>query len=344
MKEVPMRWLLFAVLLPLLAPLAARAQTPDPALLDAARKEGHVMLYGEVITPTQRAVKAAFEKKYPGIAVDLLYLSGAPMMNRIMSEQGAGRYNADVLMLDVLRMPAVIEKGYVAQYVSTEASHYDAKWQSNPPGYWIQNHLYLYGIMYNKAAVPPDQVPTSYEDLLKPQWAGKLTMVTPVANELTLYFMAGLIRDMGEARAFDFFRALAAQKPLIFGPGGMRVSQGIANGEFPLGLGFIAHVFTVGGGEDGSMSFARINPIYVVSGPGTAVFAHAPHPNAARLFADFMNSREAQELIAGFGYYSTYNGVQQSKPMQGIAISTPPYPTGEAAEALRQKLAAVFGQ
>ncbi len=91
--------------------LPLRAQEPDPALVAAAQKEGKVMLYGEIITPTQRALKAAFEKKYPGVTVDLLYLSGAPMMNRVMSEQDAGRYVADTLMLDALRLPALLAKG-----------------------------------------------------------------------------------------------------------------------------------------------------------------------------------------------------------------------------------------
>ena len=323
--------------------LALRAQEADPALVAAAQKEGKVMLYGEIITPTERALKAAFEKKYPGISVDLLYLSGAPMMNRVMSEQDAGRYVADTLMLDALRLPALLEKGYLAKYDNIQSEHFAARWHSEPRGYWIQNHSYPIGVMYNKAQVPPDQIPHSYEDLLKPQWTGKIALVTPVANELMLYFFAGLVRDMGEDKAMQLFRGWAEQKPLTFGPGGMRVSQGVANGEFALGIGFVAHVFTVGGGEDGPMAVAPAEPVYLGSGPGVAVMAHAPHPNAARLLADYVNSREAMEIIAGFGYAVSYTGIGMSKAMGNVVTTPAPPLTGEPAEALRKKLADIFG-
>ncbi len=315
----------------------------DPQLVAGAQKEGHVMLYGETITPTQRAIKDAFEKKYPGIAMEFIYLSGQPMMNRIMSEQDAGRYVADVLFLDAVRLPALREKGLLAQYVSTQQSHYEAKWLSDPPGYWIQNHFYPTGIMYNKQAVAAaGKVPQDWPDLLDPVWKGKIALVTPVANDLMLYTYAGLIRDLGEAKAFEFFRALAAQQPLIFGPGGIRVSQSVSTGEFAVGVGFIAHVYTVGGGENGSMAFASSKPVYLSSGPGLSVLTHAPHPNAARLLVDFINSREVQELLAGIGYYSTYTGVKQAPAMAAVTVSSPPRPVGDAADVLRKRLADIF--
>lgn len=337
------RELLGASLLPLVTP-AAYAQPQEAPLVEAARREGKVMLYGEIITPTQRAIKAGFQKRYPGITVDTLYLSGAPMMNRFISEQAAGRHLADVLVLDVLRMPALREKGYLAHVVSSEAAHYDAKWQSDPPGDWIETHLYLVGVMYNKTAVAAAALPHSYDDLLSPEWAGgKIAMVTLVDNDLMLYFAYGMIKDRGEAAAFDWFRALAAQRPLIFGPGGIRVSQGVNTGEFALGLGFVAHVFTVGGGADGNMAIAPVSPVYAPTGPGTAVVATAPHPNAARLFADYINSQDVQQMISGYGYYSTFRGLQQAKPLQGITLRESPQPEGNEADALRRKLAQVFG-
>ncbi len=334
-----------ASLLPLAASGALGAQDADADLVEAARREGKVILYGEIITPTQRAIKAGFEKKYPGITVDTLYLSGAPMMNRIMTEQSAGRSVADVLVLDALRLPALREKGFLARFVSSEAPHYDAKWQSDPAGYWIETHLYLVGVMYNKSAVPEANLPHTYDDLLKPEWAGgKIAMVTLVDNDLMFYFAAAMIRDRGEAAAFDWFRALAAQKPLVFGPGGIRVSQGVNTGEFALGLGFVAHVFTVGGGLDGAMGIAPVHPVYVPTGPGTAVLANAPNPNAARLFANYVNSQEVQEMISGYGYYSTYTGLQQAKPLLEMQLSDTPHPKDADAESLRAKLAQIFGQ
>jgi iron(III) transport system substrate-binding protein len=302
-----------------------RAQSPAE-IVTGAKKEAHVMLYAE----------------YPGVSLDYIYLSGNPLMNRIITEQSAGKYIVDTLETDALRLPDLMQKNYLAEYVSSESSHYDAKWKSHPEGYWIQTHVYPTGIMYNTKVVTPGAVPKSYQDLLAPQWNQKLALVTPIDNELMFYHFAGMVRDMGEDKAFAFFKRLAAQQPLIFGPGGVRVSQGVGTGEFPVGFGFVAHVYTIGT-ETGDMAIAPVGPIYIGSGPGTAVMTHAPHPNAARLLADYINSREVQTMLTSIGYISTHDEAKRPSQMEKLDVRLAPTPQGEEAATLRAKLKEIFG-
>jgi iron(III) transport system substrate-binding protein len=332
-----------AILSMLAAAGPVAAQADHEQLVAAAKKEGRVMAYGELITPTWRAFKAGFEKAYPGITMEFVYQSGQPMMTRILAEQDAGRHVADVLALDVLRLPILREKGYLAQYLSRESRNYDKQWQSDPPGYWTENHVYLGGIMYNKKLVPPDKAPKSFEDLLKPEWKGKIAMVSPVANDLIFYMFAGLVRDMGEERAFRFFRALKDQGALVFGPGGIRVSQGVNTGEFSIGVGFIGHVYSVGGGDSGNMAFVPTNPTYALSGPGVCVMKNAPHPNAARLLADYMNSREAQEIVVDLGYFSSFRGLQAKSALTKLNVSVAPTPQGEKKDRLQERIKDALG-
>jgi len=264
-------------------------------------------------------------------------------VTRILAEQDAGRHVADVLALDVLRLPILREKGYLAQYLSREHRNYDRPWLSDPPGYWTENHVYLGGIMYNKKLVPPDKAPKSFEDLLKPEWKGKIAMVSPVANDLIFYMFAGLVRDMGEERAFRFFRALKDQGALVFGPGGIRVSQGVHTGEFSIGVGFIGHVYSVGGGDSGNMAFVPTNPTYALSGPGVCVMKNAPHPNAARLLADYMNSREAQEIVVDLGYFSNFRGLQAKSALTKLTVSVAPTPQGEKKDRLQERIKDALG-
>lgn len=331
-------WLALALLIGV-APV--RAQSPAD-LVAGAEKEAHVMLYAEMITPILRSIKQGFQAKYPGISMDFVYLSGNPLMNRVNTEQSAGRYIVDTLVTDALRLPDLKQKGYLAAYVSTESGHYDAKWKSQPEGYWIQTHFYPTGIMSNTKAVAADAVPRSYQDLLLPQWKQKLALVTPIDNELMFYHFAGMVRDMGEDKAFAFFKGLAAQQPLIFGPGGVRVSQGVGTGEFPVGFGFVAHVYTIGK-ETGNMAIAPVSPIYIGSGPGTTVMAHAPHPNAARLLADYINSAEVQDMLTSIGYISTHDQAKRPAQMDKLDVRQAPTPQGEQAAALRAKLKEIFG-
>ena len=324
-----------------LLPISGYAQSDE--LIALAKKEGKVMIYGEIITPTLRGIKEGFEAKYPGITMEFVYLSGAPLMNRIVSEQDAKRYLADVIVIDTPRMPLLQEKGYLTPYESVEQARYDKQWWSDPPNYWVRNHFYLGGIMYNTKSVAPADVPKTYFDILDPKWRGQIAIVSPVANELMFALYAGFVRDMGEEKAFKFFEGLAAQKPLVFGPGGIRVSQGVGTGEFPIGIGFVGHVYGVGREPGYNMAIALIDPIYAVGGPGFSVLKNAPHPNAARLAVDYMLSTPAQERIAQSGYRSNDPAVQGRREITEANISVAPVPTGAEAERLRSKLKQLFG-
>ena len=318
-------------------------QQPDPKMVEAAKKEGTVLAYGSIITPTWRAIKEGFEKKYPGITMEFVYLSGAPMLNRMMTEMDAGRFLADVFVLDVDRLPPLQAKGYLANYTSPEQVHYPKEWRSTPPGYWIQNHSYLAGVLYNRKQVAAADAPKSFEDLLDPKWSGKIAIVSPVANELLLYMFAGIIRDMGPERGWKYIENLAKQKPYVLGPGGLPVSQGVNTGQFPIGIGFLGHMYSIGGGEDGAMAIAATKPVYAVIGPGTGILKNAPHPNAARLLVDYIHSREVQKMIVALGYFSSYPGVDAPPSLARLEVRTAPLPTGAEAEAMRERLRKIFG-
>jgi len=345
-RASPLRSLAIAALSVALACAAAlpgttRAQSAD--LIAKATKEGHVMIYGEMITPTMRAIKEGFEKKYPGIIMEFIYLSGAPLMNRFVSEQDAGRNLADVFVVDTVRMPGLLEKGYLSPYESVNQVNYDKQWWSTPANYWIRNHLYLGGIMYNSKAVTLAESPKTYEDLLNPKWKGKIALVSPVANELMFALFAAFVRDMGEQKAYQFFDKLADQKPLVFGPGGARVSQGVGTGEFPIGIGFVGHVYSVGREPGYNMAFAQTNPVYALGGPGFAVVKSAPHPNAARLAVDYMLSNPSQETIGQMGYRSNDPRVKGIKALSDAKVAVAPVLTGAAADKLMAKLKQLFG-
>lgn len=339
-----MGWALLATVISLCALTSTSALAQSDELLAAAKKEGKVMIYGEMITPTMRSIKEGFEAKYPGITMEFIYLSGAPLMNRIVSEQDAKRYLADVIVVDTVRMPVLTEKGYLAPYKSVHENDYDAKWHSNsPPHLWVRNHMYLGGIFYNSKVVATADVPKTFEDLLNPKWKGKIALVSPVTNDLIFTLYAGLVRDMGEEKAYKFFDALAAQKPLVFGPGGIRVSQGIGTGEFPVGIGFIGHTYSVGLENGYNMAIAKIDPLYAIGGPGFALVKTAPHPNAAKLAIDYMLSAPVQEKNAKMGYRSNNREAKGLPDLDSANMSLAPVPTGAEADKLRKKLKDLFG-
>ncbi len=319
---------------------------PTAQLIEAAKKEGKVIAYGETITPSWKKIKAGFEAKYPGITMEFVYLPTVQSLNRAMQEQDAGQHIVDVMNIDAPYYDPLIKKGYIAEYKSPEAGNYNAQWKSNPEGYWVRTYVSLVGVMYNSKIVPENARPNGLSKILDPRWKGKVAIVSPVLNSLTLSWYAALVDDWGKDKAYQFFRSLAAQQPRMFN-GGLPVSQGINTGEFPVALGFVAHVWAVGGGpQKSSMAFAAEETMYASGGAAVAVMKNAPHPNAARLLADYMLSQDGAKLNSELGYLTTYRGLNSIPEMKNIKVKLPPSPIGERAadfEVLKKDLRGIFG-
>ena len=82
--------------LPFLRPAAAAS---DPAVVEAAKKEGTVSLYSSASTGPSNAIAEAFRKKY-GINVTVYRAGSADVATRVQTEEGAGRPQADALIIE----------------------------------------------------------------------------------------------------------------------------------------------------------------------------------------------------------------------------------------------------
>lgn len=315
-------------------------------LVEAAMEEGKVVAYGETITPSWRKIQSGFEAKYPGITMEFIHLPTVQSLNRAMQEQDAGQYIVDVMNIDAPMYDPLINKGYIARYESPEDANYDDQWKSSPQGYWTRTYVSLVGVMYNTNLVPEDARPTSLDDILDPRWKGRLAIVSPFLNSLTLSWYAALVDDWGREETYRFAKALAAQQPRMFN-GGLPVSQGVNTGEFPIALGFISHVWAVGGGpENSAMQLVPESTMYASGGAAVAVMENAPHPNAARLLADYMMSLDGAEINAELGYPPTYRGlnaIPEISAIETVKLAPSPIERAEDFDVLKRDLRDIFG-
>ena len=154
-------------------------------------------------------------------------------------------------------------------------------------------HLGVQGMAYNTKLVAPDIAPKRYEDLLHPRWRPKQIAMDYRDSS----WMAVMLEIMGEAEGIAFMKKLAA-KDLYMRENKNLLTQLLAAGEFPV----LANTYLE--------TFAKVQkagaPIEWVAGrnpiPASThllgIYAHARHPNAAKLFVDFLLSREGQSLTA----------------------------------------------
>lgn len=183
------------------------------------------------------------------------------------------------------------------------------------------------GFVYNTKLVPPDQVPTSFADLLKPQWKGKIATAS-YDGEFLDYL--GLPSMFGHQGMVDYVTKFVAQLGGIFS---CNDQDRIANGEFAVfGLDCGDHETRLRQrkGEPVASFYPREGTTVVYIAP--AIPKTAVHPNAARLFLTFLATREGQDILWDVaGYDSDLLPGSHSAPLiaalrkRGVKIVADPH-------------------
>ena len=278
----------------------AGAQSP----VDAAKKEGKVVIYGSLETGIMDAIEKAFTKKY-GIPIDYFRAASNKTLDRVLTEARVNRTVADVVVTNSGPMLLLKKENVFAKYISPEAARYPDEVR-DPDG--LLSPIYrmvIVGILYNTKMVKPGEEPKSLEDLLTPRWKGKWVMPDPSRHFTTGVWVRNLEQLYGK-EWLVMAKKLADAKPILvesFIPS----AQKVTSGEALAGITYLKYVYIMG--KDGApLDYARL-PKMLADSHQIGILAKAPHPNAARLFEDFFISREGQEIMAKEGEFVTAKGV-----------------------------------
>jgi len=164
----------------------------------------------------------------------------------------------------------------------------------DPDGYWVDIYDNYYVLGYNTKLVRKAETPQSWEDLLDAQWKGKFAM----DPEDHAWYLA-LQETWGKDKAERYGRALAGQG-IQWRKGHTLIAQLLTAGEFPLGLVY-AHRMEELKQKGAPVDWVTTtDPIPVEVHP-ILIAAKAQNVNAAKLFMEFVTSREGQALIKEFG-------------------------------------------
>src|SRR6266498_440720 len=269
----------------LVCSIPAHAQVSNPDLIAQAKKEGRVTWYTTVSIPESKQFMDIFEKQYPFIKVDLLRSGSGALVNRVVSEYAAKNYAADVLhgMSSRGGFTVLKQRNILGRYESPERKYYPAELKDKE-GYWASTFQNTFVLAYNKRNVKPEDVPKTYEDLLKPMWKGR-----QIINDTDNFeWFDGLLKFWGRDKGLAYFRRLA-QQDQIFQRGARGRIQLVAAGEAPLTIGYGPH----------AQSFVNQG---------------APHPAAAKLFIDFLFSKPAQLKLRELSRIPSRNDVDADPP------------------------------
>jgi iron(III) transport system substrate-binding protein len=269
-------------------------------ILPAAKKEGEVIWYSCAQATEAEGTIRLFNKTYPDIQVSQVLGPGYQLVEKINTEAAAGRVQADVYQCGGQSGRTLAWRGLGEEFIPPTALDPNVKWRW--PVINKETHLAgvfasVSGLNVNTKLVPPEKYPKSYWDLVRdPYWVDlikrkRVAFTDPRIANIGVYHMYGLKEVNAKEYGEPFIREFAGLKPKLLG---FNESGEVARGELHAMLGGPWRV-------EYSMGTVPITKLCLEPGcvstqsPLYAVVKNAPHPNAAKVFVDFMLSREYAE-------------------------------------------------
>ena len=287
----------------------------EPQLIERAKKEGTFLLYTSMNVPDVNQIFDAFRKKYPFITPKSYTTRSAALLERILTEARAGKHFADVVQGNAFTLYLLAKRGHTEAYVSPEAKSFPDSFR-DPAGGWVAAYLQLNVIAYNSKLIAKSEAPKGYEDLLNVKWKGKMGL-----DDKQYIWFDGLLKVMGREKGLAYFKRLATQA-IHFRSGNTLLANLLAAGEF--GILINARPESV---DELKQKGAPVE--WVAPKPTTAnllpiaVARNAQHPNAARLFMDYMLSEEGQKKLGAMARTPARSGLGATHPRlsQGLEIA-----------------------
>ncbi|HYA30284.1 MAG TPA: extracellular solute-binding protein [Acidobacteriota bacterium] len=273
--------------------LGSLAAAQDAALFQAARKEGSVVWYTSLAIPSSTSIAQAFKMKYTGIDVEVHRTGSQRVLRRVMQEATAGIKNVDVIHTsDAGHFELLKDKGLLLKYTPQGVSAFPDGFKDKA-GFYYGMRATLSVIAYNPKIVSEKDAPQTWKELLNPKWSGKEVTAHPGYSGIIMTHVVALVNLYG----WDYFRDLAKNKLHIVqsanDPAGI-----VASGERPVGVNGAEYFYykTQKQGNPIKIVYPKEGVPLVVS--PAAIAKEARHPNAAKLFMDFLFAKESQQLLA----------------------------------------------
>ena len=283
---------------------SAEPQDEWKKIIEAAKKEGKIVAGGPPTAILRQKYKETFEKRF-AVELELVSAPGPQNAGRATAE-----FKAGVRYFDVLHGGSGTLEPLVYDNVLAPFSDYMILPEIKDPRQWWGGHMwednvktnrFIYSFsadfstppFYNTDLVKPGEL-SSYDDLLLPKWKGKIGFFEPRIPSAGQGLWGFLMKIKGK----DFLQKLAEQN-LFISRDGKQIADALAKGTLAVGLGVsqrfvdpyiktglpIKPLMSIKEGMGGSNGFGTV-----------AVMKNAPHPNAAKVYINWLLGKEGQDL------------------------------------------------
>jgi iron(III) transport system substrate-binding protein len=276
----------------------APANAQETVDVAKAKAEGKVSWYTS--TPIEQAQKiSALFKQKTGIEVELFRSGGSAILRRFQQEMAGRRVGADVLThSEPAAANALNKKGY---FVLFKPKNFDKVPDAAKAadGSFVGQRLNLMTHYYRTDRVAAADEPKTWSDLINATYKGKLVMTDPSFTSLQVSVVGMIAKERG----WSFYEKLRANDIMIV-QGNQQVSDMLKRGERLIAVGALdSYAADLKRGGHPIKTLYPSDGVFVIPSP-TSVVKGSPHPNAAKLFAEFMIGDDAQKIFPADGGYS----------------------------------------
>lgn len=283
-------------------PSTVVAQDGRATLLEQARKEGKVVVYGTLEPDTFHVIARIYQQRY-GIPVE--YWRAGEVADRVLAEHRSGRVLADVVLANSPSM-ALLKTANVFQPYASPSYELLGNLGKDREGILSPYYrLVPFSILYNTRLVKPEDTPRALTDLLDPKWRGRVVIPDPTVSIAFASWLMELKSLLG-GQWRPFLEGLSRQV------GGtvvsvLPVAHALISGEYSVGISYIKYVYLFGR-EGAPLDYVRLNPV-LAHGHQVALTKLAPHPSAGKLFVDLLTSRPGLIALAQAGEFVLVPGI-----------------------------------
>ena len=305
---------------PIAAPPPTTAPTPQsgakpaagadmPAIEAAAKREGTVVVYSSFNLDEFDKIYPIFEKRYPEIKVDHVRATSEQLVQRLVTEAKGGKTLADVLETGSFDVFNAISQNLLEPWQAPNAAAFPDSLK-DPQGIWVSTRQNVDVIGWNTDLVKPGEEPKSYDEMADPKWKGKILM-EPDDLEMFAALVDGKFGGNFD-RAVEWLRKIAANEP-EFHKGHTETTELLAAGQGAVFLGVYGHRIELLKKKKAPLDWMKTEGTQLLAVGG--VIRGAPHPNAARVFLNWLLGEEGQQAISDVGRIPSRPGVKLEAPL-----------------------------
>jgi iron(III) transport system substrate-binding protein len=269
-------------------------------IVDAAKKEGKVVIYSATDTKAVEPLIKDFKAMYPDVQVEYNDMNSTEVYNRYISESAAGGNTADLMWSSAMDLQVKLASdGYALQYTSPEISGLPAWsiWNNAAYGTTFEPAVFV----YNKRLVSPDEVPKTHAEFAKlistktEKFKNKVTTYDIEKSGVGFMFIT---QDSRENKDFwDLAKAFGTASVRVQSSTGTMLER-ISSGENLLGYNIIGSYALARAAKDPSIGVQFATDYTLILSRVMFISKAAKHPNAAKLWLDYTLSKRGQTIIA----------------------------------------------